>query len=157
MRKLTLLLALVMATVLVSVAAAAPPIKITEPFAGTFFSPAGDICDFNYLQEFSGTDEVTIFSDGRVQVHEFVTVSHTNEDTDFTLTETDRIVLTFYADGSEKAVGVFWHLRDASGKLVVVQAGQLRFDPVGNTVKFTPHINPGFAEVVCPALGGSPA
>jgi hypothetical protein len=141
--------------VLAPVAAAGAPERFTETFEGTNFIPADELCDFDYLQTFSGTDEVTIFSDGRVQVHETLTVAHTNVDSDYTLTENDRIFLTFRAD-SEKDVGIFWHLRDPNGKIVVVQAGQLRFDETG-LIKFTPNINPDFAAVICPALGGSPA
>jgi hypothetical protein len=154
-----LLLALAIAALatafLVPVAAAAPPTRFTEHFEGTFVFPEGDLCDFEYSQTFSATDVVTIFSDGRVQVQETLTVAHTNVDTDYTLTENDRLFFTFDVD-SEKDVGVFWHLRDPSGKLVVVQAGQLRFDETG-LIKYTPNINPDFAAVVCTALGGSPA
>jgi hypothetical protein len=53
---------------------------------------------------------------------------------------------------------MFWALRDASGKLVVQQAGQLVFDTdTGEIVKITPQFNPDFAAVICPALGGNPA
>ena len=140
--------------VLAPVVAAAAPERFTETFEGTNFIAAGELCDFDYLQTFSGTDDVTIFGD-RVQVHETLTVSHTNVDTNYTLTENDRLFFTFKAD-SEKDVGIFWHLRDASGKMVVVQAGQLRFDETG-LIKFTPNLNPDFAAVICPALGGNPA
>jgi hypothetical protein len=139
---------------LVPVAAAAPPEHFTESFEDSFTIPAGELCDFTYGQVFSGTDDVTIFGD-RVQVQETLTVAHTNLDTNYTLTENDRLFFTFSAD-SEKHVGVFWHLRDASGKLVVVQAGQLRFDETG-LIKFTPNLTPDFAAVICPALGGNPA
>ena len=88
-------------------------------------------------------------------MHETLTVAHTNVDTNYTLTENDRLFFTFRAD-SEKDVGIFWHLRDADGKMVVVQAGQLRFDETG-LIKFTPNLNPDFADVVCHALGGNPA
>lgn len=153
-----LLLALTMGAlatgVLAPVAAAGAPERFTESFEGTNFAPAGELCDFDYMQTFSGTDEVTIFGD-RVQVHETLTVAHTNVDTNYTLTENDRLFFTFRAD-SEKDVGIFWHLRDADGKMVVVQAGQLRFDETG-LIKFTPNLNPDFADVVCHALGGNPA
>ena len=140
---------------LAPVAMAAPPERFTDTFEGTNSIPEGELCDFDYEQVFSGTDQVTFFSDGSVQVHEQLTVAHTNLDTGYTLTENDVIFLTFRAD-SEKDVGLFWHLRDPDGKMVVVQAGQLRFDETG-LIKFTPNINPDFAEVICPALGGSPA
>jgi hypothetical protein len=49
-------------------------------------------------------------------------------------------------------------LRDADGKLVLIQAGQLVVNAdTGEIVKLTPSINPDFAAVVCPALGGQPA
>jgi hypothetical protein len=139
---------------LAPVALASPPEQFTETFAGTRVFPAGEICDFEYSQTFSGTDDVTIFGD-RVQVHETLTVSHTNVDTGYTLTENDTLFFTFGAD-EEKDVGIFWALRDADGKLVVLQAGQLRFDETG-LIKFTPNLNPDFAAVICPALGGDPA
>ncbi len=153
-----LLLALTMGAlatgVLAQVALAGAPERFTETFEGTNFIPEGELCDFDYSQTFSGTDEVTIFGD-RVQVHETLAVAHTNVGTNYTLTENDRLFFTFRAD-SEKDVGIFWHLRDPNGKMVVVQAGQLRFDETG-LIKFTPNINPDFAAVICPALGGSPA
>ena len=71
------------------------------------------------------------------------------------MTENDTLFFTF-GEESEKDVGVFWHLRDASGKMVLVHAGQLRFDETG-LIKFTPNLNPDFAAVICPALGGNPA
>ena len=149
-----LTLGTLMTGVLVPVGAAAAPEHFTEDFEGDFFGSAGDLCDFDYLQVFSGTDHVTIFGD-RVQVQERLTVSHTNVNSGYTLTENDRLFFTFRAD-SEKDVGIFWHLRDADGKMVVVQAGQLRFDETG-LIKFTPNLNPDFADVVCHALGGNPA
>ena len=54
-------------------------------------------------------------------------------------------------------VGLFWHLRDPSGKLVVVHAGTVWFDSVFNVVKITPDAGGNLASVVCPALGGKPA
>ena len=150
---LALTLGALAAAVLAPIAAAGAPERFTESFEGTVSIPEGELCDFDYAQTFSGTDHVTIFGD-RVQVHETLTVAHTNVDANYTLTENDTLNFTFTED-SEKTVGVFWHLRDASGKLVVVQAGQIRFDETG--LKFTPNINPDFAAVICPALGGSPA
>ena len=151
---LALTLGTLMTGVLVPVAAAAAPEHFTEDFEGDFFSPAGDLCDFDYLQVFSGTDHVTIFGD-RVQVQERLTVSHTNVNSGYTLTENDRLNFTF-REGSDKQVGVFWHLRDANGKMVVVQAGLALFDENG-LVRATPNLNPDFAAVICPALGGNPA
>jgi hypothetical protein len=151
---LALMLGALTAGVVAPMAAAGAPERFTETFEGTNFAPAGELCDFDYLQTFSGTDEVTVFDD-RVQVHETLTVTHTNVGSDYTLTENDTLFFTFAPD-AEKDVGVFWHLRDPSGKMVVVQAGQLRFDETG-LIKFTPNLNPDFAAVICPALGGSPA
>jgi hypothetical protein len=151
---LALTLGTVITGVLVPVASAAAPERFTEPFEGEFFAPAGELCDFDYFQSFSGTDDVTIIGD-RVQVHETLHVTHTNVNADYTLSERDLVSL-FFREDSEKDVGVFWHLRDASGKLVLVQAGQIRFDENG-FVRATPHLNPDFADVICHTLGGNPA
>jgi hypothetical protein len=92
-------------------------------------------------------------------IHETQYVTHTNLETGYILHEVDYLALKF--DASEalfKQVGIFWHLRDASGKIVVVQAGQLVFNnDTGELLKFTPSINPDFASVICPALGGESA
>ena len=152
-----LLLALAFAALvigaLVPVASAAKPEHFTETFEDEFFLPAGETCDFDYLQSFTGRDIVSIFED-RVQVQEMITITHTNLDTGYTLTEFLSYNLTFYED-SDRTVGILWHLRDEDGKMQVVQAGQLSFDE--NGVTHTPGINPNFAEVICPALGGDPA
>ena len=86
------------------------------------------------------------------------TVTHTNLDTGYVLTELDHVTVTFdNVAGTQKQVGIFWHLRDASGKIVLVQAGQVVFDASGDVIKVTPNFNPDFAAVACPALGGQPA
>jgi hypothetical protein len=86
-------------------------------------------------------------------------VAHTNLDTGFTLTETDHVVETVTAaDGQIKDVGLAWHLRTPEGNLVVVQAGQVVISAdTGEVLKLTPTLNPDFAAVICPALGGHPA
>jgi hypothetical protein len=55
-------------------------------------------------------------------------VTHTNLDTGYALTEVDHVTVTFDNDaGTQKQVGIVRHLRDASGKIVLVQAtGRLR-------------------------------
>jgi hypothetical protein len=160
-RRLLLALTLVAlaSAFIVPSAAAIAPTRQTDEFSFTYTTPTdGDaICDFTYEQAASGTDEWTFFADGSAQLHETLYVAHTNLDTHYTLTEKDVINIMFAADGSARQVGVFWHLRDANGKQVVLQAGQLLFDTDGNLIKFTPNINPEFAEVICPVLGGLPA
>ena len=84
-------------------------------------------------------------------------VTHVNVDTGYTLTERDQFDFTVYPDGTSKQVGLVFDLRDASGKLVLVRAGQVVFDPSGNVLKITPHMTADFAGTICPALGGSPA
>ena len=56
-----------------------------------------------------------------------ITITHANLDTGYTLTEVLSYNITFYED-SDRTVGLVWHLRDADGKMQVVQAGQLIFD-----------------------------
>ena len=154
-RRLLLALALgaLVIGALAPVASAAKPEHFTETFEDAFVLAAGEVCDFEYGQSYKGRDIVTIFDD-RAQVHEMITITHSNLDTGYTLTEVLSYNLTFYED-SDRTVGLIWHLRDADGKMQVVQAGQLIFDE--NGVTDTPGINPTFEEVVCPALGGNPA
>jgi hypothetical protein len=179
MRRRPLLLATIavaaLATLLfVSLAAAASPTKETDPFtdlvncvggictdsytdaSGTTTTTFPAYCDFDLLKEVSGVDNVTLFSDGRIQVHETLSITHTNLDTSppYAVTERDQLNFTINPDGSGNEVGVFWHLRDPSGKIVAVHAGRLVFDSSGNLVKFTPNTNPDAAAVICPALGG---
>ena len=152
-----LLHALVLGTLLIGAlapaASAAKPEHFTETFEDELLRPAGVVCDFDYLQSYTGRDIVTIF-ENRVQVHEKITITHANLDTGYTLTEVLSYNVTIYED-SDRTAGLVWHLRDADGKMQVVQAGQLRFDEDG--VTHTPGINPSLSEVICPALGGNPA
>jgi hypothetical protein len=75
-----------------------------------------------------------------------------------TLSEVDHFTTEINAVRERiKQVGIFWHLRDPSGKLVVVQAGAFFFDTSTGEIRVTPNFNPDFASVICPALGGSPA
>jgi hypothetical protein len=119
--------------------------------------PAGDLCDFTYHNEFTITINAVIFADGREIDQDVIHATHTNVDTGFTLTETDYFTVVIAADGQVKTVGIEWHLRNADGKIVLVQAGQLVFSPEGDVLSFTPNTNPDFAAVICPALGGQPA
>jgi hypothetical protein len=119
--------------------------------------PPGAFCDFNYGEVATVSLDAIIFADGTETDHIAALVIHTNLDTGFSLTEVDHFTVFTAADGQTKTVGVFWHLRNADGKLVVVQSGQLVISPAGEIVKVTPAVNPDKAAVICPALGGQPA
>jgi len=159
------LLAGLAATVLTLVvsASAAAPLHVKETFSGSFTFKKGELCDFRYVQSFTAVDNILIYGDpenpDKVITQETQYVTHTNVATGYSLSEQDHLVFTFTsADARFKQVGMFWALRDASGKLVVQQAGQLVFDTdTGEIVKVTPQFNPDFAAVICPALGGNPA
>ena len=133
------------------------PQHVKDTFSFDFVVPAGQFCDFDHRVAGTGTDNMIIFPDKTIDQTE-LQITHTNQATGFALTETDNFVVQFTAaDGQTKEVGVFWHLRNADGKIVVVQAGQLVFSATGEVLKFTPGINPDEAAVICPALGGNPA
>ena len=155
-RRLLLALTLGVLTLgaVVPVASAAAPEHFTETFEDDFVLPAGQVCDFNYEQSFTGRDIVTIFEDYD-QIQEKVLITHTNLDTGYALTESLNYQLRFYPD-SDRTVGIVWHLRDADGKIQVVQAGMIAFSEQDG-VRHTPGINPSFRDVICTALGGSPA
>jgi hypothetical protein len=133
---------------------AAKPEHFTETFEDNHVFPAGEVCDFDYEQSFTGRDIVTIFEDYD-QVQEKVLITHTNVDTGYTLTESLNYQLRFYPD-SDRTVGIIWHLRNADGKVQVVQAGMIAFSEEDG-VTHTPGINPSFRDVICDALGGNPA
>ena len=86
-------------------------------------------------------------------------VTHVNLDTGYALSEIDHEVLVFDASAARfETIGLVWHLRNADGKIVVVQAGLMVIDTnTGELIKVTPHFNPNAAAVICPALGGNPA
>ena len=135
---------------------AAGPQHVTSTFTAEATFPAGTVCDFDYHNVFTATDHAIIFPDRTIE-HIVINATHTNLATGFTLTETDHFTDFTASNGQIKEVGIVWHLRDASGKIVVVHAGQLVVSPTGQVLKFTPNINPDFAAVICPALGGHPA
>ena len=122
--------------------------------------PAGTFCDFHYRVTGAFTETITDFGD-RTEVHVSVSATHTNVDTGYTVTERDQLNQTISPDAPIKEIGLHWHLRDSSGRLVVVGAGELIFS--GDIfdgiviVKVTPHVRPDTADVICGALGGGPA
>ena len=141
-------------------ASAARPTHVNkQTFSDSFSAPAGQLCDFNFSQSFTIVDTGTFFDDGSFVLSETAYVTNTNVDTGYTLTEV--VHNTLHLDttkGSFKQAGLFVHLRDSSGKLVAVQAGQLVFDAeTFDLLKVTPAVNPDFAGFICPALGGHPA
>jgi hypothetical protein len=140
-----------------------PTHVVRQTFSNSFSAPAGTLCDFNYQLDVTVVDTVVAFGDPnnpeRTVLIETEYNTHTNLDTGYTLSEVDQIVFQFDAsDATFKEVGLFWHLRNADGKIVVVQAGQALFNTdTGELLKVTPNFNPDFAAVICPALGGQPA
>ena len=129
-------------------------VKSTFPFDPPPL-PAGAFCNFTYGEAATVSLNAIIFA-GSETDHIAFTDTHANLDTGFSLTETGDFTVVTTA-GQAKTVGIFWHLRNADGKLVVVQAGQLVISPTGEIVKVTPDLNPDNAAVICPALGGQPA
>lgn len=129
-------------------------VKSTFPFDPPPL-PAGAFCDFNYGEAATVSLNAIIFA-GSETDHIAFTDIHTNLDTGFSLTETGDFTV-FSTAGQTKTVGIFWHLRNADGQLVVVQAGQLVISPTGEIVKVTPDVTPDNAAVICPALRGRPA
>jgi hypothetical protein len=163
MRRLVVLGATLALFALAATASAAGPAHLKFSLTDTEFAPAGELCDFDYSASFTAEVNTIVFGDPndptRFIEHVALVKTHTNVDTGLTLSETDHFTTEFNAATEQvKQVGIFWHLRDPSGKLVVIQAGQVLFDTsTGELLKVTPNVNPDFAAVICPALGGSPA
>jgi len=162
MRRLSLLISfglLIVALEATAASAARPTHILKQTFSDSFSAPAGTLCDFNFSQSFTIVDTGVFFDDDSFVLSETAYVTNTNVDTGYTLTEV--VHNTLHLDtskGTFKQAGLFVQLRDASGKLVVVQAGQLLRDAeTGELLKVTPAVNPDFAGLICPALGGQPA
>lgn len=127
--------------------------------------PAGTLCDFNYSSHVTIEFNDIFFGDPNnptmIIDHQTQFVTHINVDTGYTLTEVDNFTNTYDLTGSTqhaKTVGIVWHLRDPSGKIVVVDAGQFLIDLITfEVLKVTPNFGPQAAAVICPALGGHPA
>ena len=129
-------------------------VKTTFPFDPPPL-PAGAFCNFTYGEAATVSLNAIIFA-GSETDHIAFTDTHTNLDTGFSLTETGDFTV-FTTAGQTKTVGIFWHLRNADGQLVVVEAGQLVISAAGEILKVTPAVTPDSAAVICPALGGQPA
>ncbi len=137
---------------------------------GTTFSPAGTGCDFDFLLEWTRTYSLTLFwgDQGHQKGHFVESTTLTNLDTGYQLHDTITYNFHFRSFRSHDAglsrwVGVLWHLRDSSGKIVAVHAGQIAYRSTlddSTLVKATPNSVPFGEETLaflCPALGGSPA
>src|SRR5215472_15903782 len=121
-------------------------VKSTFPFDPPPL-PAGAFCNFTYGEAATVSLNAIIFT-GSETDHIAFTDTHTNLDTGFSLTETGDFTV-FTTAGQTKTVGIFWHLRNAAGQLVISATGEI--------VKVTPDVTPDNAAVICPALGGQPA
>ena len=164
MRRFTMVAVLAVGTVLGVLASAAGStaawadgpqhVKSTFPFDPPPL-PAGAFCNFTYGEVATISLNAIIFA-GTETDHIAFTDTHTNLDTGFSLTETGDFTV-FTTAGQTKTVGIFWHLRNADGQLVVIQAGQLVISAAGEILKVTPAVTPDSAAVICPALGGQPA
>ena len=141
--------------------AAGPAAHVKGSFSGENLHPAGTLCNFTLDDMFTVDVNFTAAPNGETVTVLTLYVSHTNRDTGYSLTEVDHVNSVITPDSSGAiTTGIFWHLRDASGGNVLVQAGEATLDPAtGNLISFTP--NSGFdqtyAQIICPALGGSPA
>jgi len=162
MRRLALIISfgLLVAAIGATAASAARPTHILkETFSDSFSAPAGSLCDFNFSQSFTLVDTGVFFDDESFVISETAYVTNANVDTGYTLTEVVHNSLHLdTSKGRFTQAGLFVQLRDASGKLVVVQGGQLVRDAqTGELLKVTPAVSPDFAGLICPALGGQPA
>ena len=133
------------------------PLHVKSTFTFENPQPPGAFCDFNYGEVATVSLDAIIIADGTETDHIAATVIHTNLATGFSLTEVDHFTVFTAPDGQTKTVGIVWHLRNAEGQLVVVQAGQLVISAAGQILKVTPDVTPDSAAVICPALGGQPA
>jgi hypothetical protein len=153
--------AVVLLAMAAGTARADPATHITFTFSGQETSPAGTVCDFAEQETFTVVGIETIAPNGQDVVHVTLHVTHTNVDTGYALTEVDHVTFALQLGSSTVLnAGIFWNLRDASGNIVLVKAGEATFDATtGELIKFTPNsaIDQPFEDILCPLLGGSAA
>ena len=129
-------------------------------FSGENLYPAGTLCNFTLDDTFTVEVNFAAAPNGANQTLLTEHNTHTNVDTGYSLTEVDHVNQVGPPPSSTSMqVGIFWHLRDASGQAVLVKAGEVTFDSTGNVISFTPNssFDQTYAQIICPALGGSPA
>jgi len=145
----------------VGTARADSPVHNRFSFPGGMDFPAGTLCDFNSNETFTVVGEFTGLPNGGSTTVLTESITHNNLDTGLRLTEVDHVTIETPPNSSRTIqAGIFWHLRDASGNNVLVQAGEMTFDAnTGQLISFTPNSagNQAFAQIICPALGGNPA
>ncbi len=160
---LVLVLATIALTVISPIASAQRVTHRKHVFSFSTANAAGDFCDFNWATHTTITTHSVIFgppsNPSREIDHLRYQAVNLNQDTGLRILEDDRYTLVFTRSNQHlKFVGAYWHLTDANGKRVRVSAGQFIVDlRHGGYVKQTPHIDPGFADVICTALGGHSA
>jgi hypothetical protein len=137
-----------------------PTFHATSSISGDNLYPAGTLCNVTLHDTFTGELTFLAAPNGETPILVTVTATHTNLDTGYSLTEVDHVNTVGQPNSpNTMQVGIFWHLRDASGQVVLVKAGQVTFDSTGNVISFTPDssFDQTYAQIICPALGGSPA
>jgi hypothetical protein len=179
MMRRTILSVTTVALALVFVASpASGSVPVHERFevSGTFdpgssdpeLNPYGvpDMCTFDYVQSWDGIANVTTWGDPASFDKQIwngpIVVTHTNATDGVVLTEKASytvILEDFNGEypATDTEAGLYWHLRDADGKVVVVKAGRIAWDNVEGTVTYTPNTSVDFWALVCPALGGEVA
>jgi hypothetical protein len=147
-----------------SAALAADPVHEIFSVSGSGGAPAGEICDFTYEFEFEATINRKRFFDEngnlvrRLQSTEERLV-HRNAETGYELVEVVHYTTDLdVASGVVQLSGNSWHLRTTDGKIVLVLSGlEESIRATGEVIRATPQVGRGFENVICPALGGSPA
>jgi hypothetical protein len=166
MKRLFLAVAVTTAATLLSLTAgtarADSATHYSASFSFTTDAPAGTLCDFHYEGAFTIRYTLTIAPNGEDFTEQQTQYNtHTNLDTGYSLSEVDHTSFAGQVQsGRSVNTGIFWHLRDASGNNVLVNAGEATFDiNTGELISFTPNssFDQTFAQIICPALGGSPA
>jgi hypothetical protein len=144
------------AAVVAMTAFAQQPTHRKISFSNAYTVPAGRGCDFDYRHD-AQIEINRINFETKSIFHFTASITHTNLNTGYALSDVDHWTETYDESTAQlRVTGVIWHLRDASGKLVLVQAGQILYDfDGGGLLKLTPNINDDFGGVICPALGGA--
>jgi hypothetical protein len=135
-----------------------PPTHTTQHVDTAYVLAPGELCAFSVAVHSVGDNDFTTFDDGSFIAHSSFSDTYTNLDTRSVLYV--RSAYTGHVEHSAFTIGhdtgAFLQLRDANGKLLAQDSGQLAFDfspGAPGITKVTPNAEAAITQdVICAAL-----
>jgi hypothetical protein len=137
---------------------AAAPSHDRGEFTSEYTYAPGELCDVAVHEVLQGRFHHLDFGDDRGSLaQDYALFTLTNLETGARLTDAGRFSVR-ERDGEIVVVGNTIKMRDASGKVVVVEAGRTVLDAeTFEVISHTPGTGADYASLACPVLGAAPA